>query len=245
VRNEPTVTTESIRLWEQTVLRCDYLFSNSRSVQSSLEREHGLRSEIIPTGVDTRFFAPDWERQQNRRLRVLFAGSLRRFKQPQFLLTAASRFTDADFRIAGQGTLLAELTERIDREGLRNVVLLGPLGAEQLREEYRGADIFLFPSAWEGSPKVILEAAACGLPVIVRNNYSPETVVHDVTGFQAGSDEELFASLNLLLTNPELRRKLGHCGRLHSQRYDWDLITAQWEETFERVAGKQPLRKAS
>jgi glycosyltransferase involved in cell wall biosynthesis len=242
---EPTVTAESIRLWEQTVLRCDYLFSNSRSVQDSLEREHGLSSEIIPTGVDTRFFTPDWERPRNWRWRVLFAGSLRPFKQPQFLLTAAARFPDADFRIAGQGLLDAALRERIAREGLTNLAMLGQLSAERLREEYQQADVFLFPSAWEGSPKVILEAAACGLPVIVRNNYSPETVIHDVTGFQASSDEELLASLNLLLTNQELRKKLGHCGRLHSQRYDWDLITDQWEEAFERVAGKQPLRKAS
>jgi glycosyltransferase involved in cell wall biosynthesis len=245
VSNEPTVTRESVRLWEQTVLRCDCLFSNSRSVQGSLEREYGLRSEIIPTGVDTRFFTPEWERPRNQRPRVLFAGSLRPFKQPQFLLTAAGCFPDADFRIAGQGVLAAELTDRIAREGLRNVAMLGPLGAEKLKEEYQQADVFLFPSAWEGSPKVILEAAACGLPVIVRNNYSPETVVHDVTGFQGGADEELFASLNLLLTNPELRRKMGHCGRLHSQRYDWDLITAQWEDAVERVAGKRELRKAS
>jgi glycosyltransferase involved in cell wall biosynthesis len=245
LKNEPTVTRESIRLWEQTVLQCDFLFSNSGSVQSSLEREHGLRSEIIPTGVDTRFFTPDWERPRNQRPRVLFVGSLRPFKQPQFLLTAAARFPDADFRIAGQGPLAAELAERIVREGQSNVVLVGALSAEKLREEYQRADVFLFPSAWEGSPKVILEAAACGLPVIVRNNYTPETVVHDVTGFQAGSDEELFASLSVLLANPELRRKFGHCGRLHSQRYDWDLITRQWEEAFERVAGRRELRKAS
>lgn len=243
--NEPTLTRESIRLWEQTVLRCDHLFSNSRSVQSSLEREHGLRSEIIPTGVDTQFFAPDWGRPRNQRPRVLFAGSLRPFKQPQFLLTAAARFPDADFRIIGQGPLAAEITERIARERLSNVALLGPLGAEKLREEYQRADVFLFPSAWEGSPKVILEAAACGLPVIVRNNYSPETVVHDVTGFQAGSDEELLASVNLLLANPELGRNLGNCGRQHSQRYDWNRITGQWEEAFERVARKPELRKAS
>jgi glycosyltransferase involved in cell wall biosynthesis len=245
LKNEPTITRESIRVWEQTVLRCDYLFSNSSSVQRSLEREHGLSSEIIPTGVDTRFFTPDWDRPQNERPRVLFAGALRPFKQPQFLLTAAAHFPDAEFRIAGRGPEAAELKERVAREGLRNVALLGSLAAEKLREEYQRADVFLFPSAWEGSPKVILEAAACGIPVIARNNYSPETVVHEVTGFQAGSDEELLVSLKVLLNNPGLRRKMGHFGRLHSRRYDWDVITAQWEEAFERVAGKQEIRKVS
>jgi glycosyltransferase involved in cell wall biosynthesis len=244
-RNEPDMAQEAIRLWEQTVLRCDLLVSNSIYVQDSLEREYGFGSEVIATGVDTRFFTPARERAPRQRAQVLFVGSLRRRKQPNFLLSAAARFPGADFRIAGDGPMSGELVAGIAQMGLGNVVLAGGLGAEQLREEYRRADIFLFPSTFEGSPKVILEAAACGLPVVVRNNYSPETVVHGVTGFQAGSDEELLASLELLLGNPELRRKLGHSGRLHSRRYDWDLITAQWEETFERVAVRQELRKAS
>ena len=55
VRNEPTITLEAVHLWERTVLRCDYLFSNSQSVQQSLQREYNLSSEVVPTGVNTRF----------------------------------------------------------------------------------------------------------------------------------------------------------------------------------------------
>src|SRR5205814_6947836 len=86
VRKEPTVTAAGIRLWEQTVLRCDHLFSNSESVQLSLEREYGLKSQIIPTGVDTTFFIPKGDAKQNQRPRVLFVGSLRPFKQPMLVL---------------------------------------------------------------------------------------------------------------------------------------------------------------
>src|SRR6266568_546042 len=57
-QNVLDVPREAIRLWEQTVLRCDHLFSNSIYVQDSLEREYGLRSAVIATGVDTRFFTP-------------------------------------------------------------------------------------------------------------------------------------------------------------------------------------------
>src|SRR5207245_4874004 len=116
----------------------------------------------------------------------------------------------------------AELKERAENEAVHNVELLGMLNADQLRDEYRQTDIFLFPSAWEGSPKVILEAAACGLPVIARNNYSPETVLHGVTGYQAASDEDLFSFLKVLFANPALRRELGRSGREHSRKYDWD-----------------------
>lgn len=245
LRNEPTIVPRAIRLWEQTVLRCDRLFSNSKCVQGSLQREYGLQSEIIPTGVDTRFFNPDWERPPNDRARVLFAGSLRPFKGPQTVLDAAARFPQADFRLAGDGIMAPELEARIKREALTNVSLLGAITKDELRREYRQADIFLFPSKWEGSPKVILEAAASGLPVIVRNSYAPETVLHAVTGFQVASDPELLSSVATLIANRELRERFGHAGRDLSKKFDWDLITANWEDAFISLAEPNLLRSAS
>lgn len=245
VRNEPFIAPEAIRLWEHTILRCDRLFSNSQSVQQSLHREYGLRSEIIPTGVDTRFFVPDPARRRNLRPRVLFVGSLRTYKQPHIVVDAAARFPQADFRIAGDGPLAVELRKRTTTERLKNVEFLGLLKAEGLRSEYQSADIFLFPSRWEGSPKVILEAAASGLPVIARSDYSPETVLHGVSGYQAASDQSIFAHLQELLNNPALRQELGRNGRRLSEKYDWDVITAQWEEAFTESVAQRELRNVS
>jgi glycosyltransferase involved in cell wall biosynthesis len=244
LRNEPTIASEAVNLWERTVLRCDYLFSNSRAVQLSLQREYGIPSEVVPTGVDTKFFTPAPRRAVNVRPRVLFVGSLRPFKQPQMLLEAAVRFPEADFVIAGEGSMAGELKARMEREKLRNVTLVGLLAAEPLRRQYQQADIFLFPSQWEGSPKVLLEAAASGLPVIARNNYQPETVVDGETGYLVGSDDELFVRLKELLAHPEQRRKFGDAGRNHSLRFDWDLITRRWEDIFLNLASRKTARAA-
>jgi len=244
VRNEPTITPEAVDLWERTVLRCDYLFSNSRSVKQSLQREYNLPSEIVPTGVNTSFFTPAWGRPANARPRVLFVGSLRPFKQPQLLLNAAARFPEADFFLVGEGLMADELKARIEREQIRNATLTGLLGSEQLKDQYQKADIFLFPSAWEGSPKVLLEAAACGLPVIARQDYLPETVIHGETGFLAGSDREVFAQLQELLSHPEQRRKFGEAGRKHSEQFDWDPITRRWEEVFLDLMSRKTARAA-
>jgi glycosyltransferase involved in cell wall biosynthesis len=245
LRNEPSIAPEAIRLWEQTILRCDRLFSNSQSVQKSLHSEYGLRSEIIPTGVDTKFFVPDPARPRNPRPRVLFVGSLRTYKQPHIVVDAAARFPQADFRIAGDGPLTVELRNRTTTERLKNVEFLGVLKAGRLRSEYQSADIFLFPSRWEGSPKVILEAAACGLPVIARSDYSPETVVHGASGCQAASDESIFAHVQELLNDPALRQEFGRNGRWLSEKYDWDVITAQWEEAFMQSVAQRELRNVS
>lgn len=236
---------EARRLWEQTILQCDHLYSNSAYVQRSLLQEYGMHSEIISTGADTQFYTPDWELPRNARPLVLFVGSLRKRKHPELMLVAASRFPQADFRIVGEGPMRAELEAQIEQLGLRNVTLPGPLGADNLREQYREADVFFFPSTFEGSPKVIVEAAACGLPVICRDCYSAETVIHGHTGYQAGSEEDLYSYLKILLDNEELRRDMGRSGRPHSQKFDWDPITEQWASTFVELAGVQTLRYAS
>jgi glycosyltransferase involved in cell wall biosynthesis len=235
LRNQPTVNPEAIRLWEETVLRSDFLFSNSQAVKRSLAKEYGLPSEVVPTGVDTKFFTPAWDRRPNLRPRVLFVGSLRPFKQPQLLLDAAAKFPQADFVLIGDGLLRNQLMTRASDEKLANVSLLGPTGEKDLRPQYQNADLFLFPSTWEGSPKVILEAAASGLPVIVRNTYEAETVIDGQTGYLAGSDQELFARLEQLLKYPDLRRSLGQGGRRHSEQFDWDVVTQQWEGIFLRL----------
>ncbi|HYA61785.1 MAG TPA: glycosyltransferase family 4 protein [Candidatus Sulfotelmatobacter sp.] len=237
-RNEPTIKPEQTRLWERTILRSDFLFSNSSSVRASLEKEYGVPSEVVPTGVDTKFFAPDWNRPANPQVRVLFVGSLRPFKGPQVLLRAAARFPKADFVIIGNGILAPELEARAREERLDNVQFARGLSTKALREQYQQADIFLFPSRWEGSPKVILEAAACGLPVIARNDYKPETVVDGQTGCLGGSDDELLDHLGTLIASPELRRSMGWASRAHIERFDWDPITRRWEEIFMRLAAQ-------
>jgi glycosyltransferase involved in cell wall biosynthesis len=231
---DETITPQTIRLIEGTVLRCDYLFSNSAFVKRSLETNYGLQSEVVPTGVDTEFFTPNWDRPANSRPRVLFVGALRALKGPQIVLGAAQRHPQADFVVVGDGVMAQQLRDRA--QGLANVVMRGSLGRTAIREEYRGADIFLFPSRWEGSPRVLMEAAASGLPVIARKDYEPESVIDGKTGFLAATDDEMMTRLAQLIANPDLCHALGESGRSHVARFSWDVIARQWENIFMRLA---------
>lgn len=233
-RTEPTITAKNVALIESTVLRCDRLFSNSTSVRSSLRSEYGLESELIPTGVDTEFFAPDPNKRENSRPRVIFVGSLRPFKGPQIVLDAAERFAHVDFVLVGDGPSGVALSGRARR--LPNVRMRGALSREEVRKEYRRSDICLFPSRWEGSPKVIMEASACGLPVIARQDYRPETVVHGETGYLAKDDDEMFSRLSDLAAAATSRRRMGLAARDHMKKFDWQTITRQWEKIFVEMA---------
>jgi glycosyltransferase involved in cell wall biosynthesis len=231
---DETITPQTTRLVEETVLRCDYLFSNSAFVKRSLEINYGRQSEVVPTGVDTDFFVPNLKRPANPRPRVLFVGALRAFKGPQVVLDAAQRYPEADFVLVGDGVMAQQLRARAG--GLANVTMRGTLGRTAVRDEYRSADIFLFPSRWEGSPRALLEAAASGLPVIARKDYEPESVIDGKTGFLTASDDETVSRLGKLLANPNLCRTLGESGRCHMSCFSWDVITRQWETIFMRLA---------
>ena len=93
--------------------------------------------------------------------------------------------------------------------------------------------------------KVLLEAAACGLPVIARKNYQPETVIDGETGYLIGSDDELFDRLQSLLSQSDQRRRFGGAGRKHSERFDWGSITRQWEEVFLDLTSRKMAARAT
>jgi len=238
-RSQPTIAPTYVRRWERTVLRCDHLVSISRCAARSLRSEYRLDSHVIPVGVDTEHFRPGPRPSTRGRPRVLFVGTLISYKRPHLLLEAAERFPEADFVVVGTGPLEGSLSACVRERRLANVVLTGAIDAERLRQAYREADVFLFPSQWEGSPKVILEAAASGLPVIACRDYEPETVLHERTGYVVRSPDELLARLGRLLRSPDLRIAFGAAGRRLAERYDWSVVVRRWEALFVRVLGRR------
>jgi glycosyltransferase involved in cell wall biosynthesis len=98
------------------------------------------------------------------------------------------------------------------------------------------SDIFLLPSRLEGIPKVTLEAAATGLPCIVFRDYETPSVVDNVTGFQVGSLTEMMDALGKLIEDRSLRERMGTAARLHMEKFDWDVISRQWQNAYLEIA---------
>ncbi|MGO9614130.1 MAG: glycosyltransferase family 4 protein [Dissulfurispiraceae bacterium] len=102
------------------------------------------------------------------------------------------------------------------------------------------ATMFVLPSRHESSPISILEAAACGKPVIVSDIPELRFVEDHNFGvcFPSGSAEGLKGKIELLLNNRELRSSLGMRGREFSGRFLWDTIAVQFEAALLAVAGE-------
>jgi glycosyltransferase involved in cell wall biosynthesis len=195
---------------------------------------------ILPVGVDTAFFTPPSERQHAAPT-VLFVGTLIERKGPQHLLNAATRFPQAMFRIVGAGRDGFEnvLLRKAHELQLKNLTFEGPRTQGEVLDIMRQSDIFVLPSRLEGMPKVTLEAAATGLPCLVFRDYQTPSVVDGVTGFQVGTLDEMLSRLAQLIGEPALRVDMGRKARKHAERFDWNVVSRQWEEAYLEIASKR------
>jgi glycosyltransferase involved in cell wall biosynthesis len=81
----------------------------------------------------------------------------------------------------------------------------------------------------EGVPKVSQEAAACGLPVILFGFYEAPSVVDGENGYVVWSDEEMATRLEQLLSDKDLRTRLGARGAVMAREWNWDILALKWE----------------
>jgi colanic acid/amylovoran biosynthesis glycosyltransferase len=98
----------------------------------------------------------------------------------------------------------------------QRVRFLGSIGQDEIREEYRRADVFCLPSFAEGVPVVLMEAMAMGLPVVASALMGiPELVEDGVSGFlvRPGRADELQDALAAMAADPVLRAAMGGAGR--------------------------------
>ena len=157
--------------------------------------------------------------------------------------------TPAPFRlrIFGDGPMRADLTSLRDQLGLRDEVeLVGERNGEEVLRAYRRADIFaLTPCVTadgdrDGVPNVIVEAMACGLPVVTTDAGGiTEVVQHGVNGLVATPHDvgTLARHLAELVTDATRRRALGDAGRrMVEERFDVRSAAHQLSRVFAGAA---------
>ena len=150
--------------------------------------EPASRIVTLRNGVDLQRFAPgdrDAARTKSGPCpvsRLLSVGSLIPRKGHELIIAALTELPDAQLLIAGSGPMRAELERvAVDKGVAARVRFLGEIAHDALTEAYRAADIFVLASSREGWANVLLEAMACGTPVVATNvNGTPE-VLRDPT----------------------------------------------------------------
>jgi glycosyltransferase involved in cell wall biosynthesis len=217
------------RAYEEQVDReielADCILVGSSYVRDSFAREGIDAAKIVvaPYGVDLAVFNPGSTRaaQRSKTFNAIFVGQLSQRKGLSYLLRAYRRFRKVDTTL----TLVGSAPET--QAPLRPYAELFHHVPHQTRpalaQLYRESDVFVFPTLLEGMPLVVLEAMACGLPVIVTANGPGDVVRDGVDGFVVPSrDEEAICDrLERLYRDPELRIEMGSNAYLRAQEFDW------------------------
>jgi glycosyltransferase involved in cell wall biosynthesis len=194
--------------WQHKVTRYIALnaFCRSKFVAGGIPA--GLIS-IKPNFVD--FAAPP----ENRRSGLLFVGRLSAEKGVKVLVDACRLAGVTEVRIAGSGPEASLIS------GIPGVRALGSLSGESVRLEMCQATALVLPSIWyENFPRTLVEAFACGLPVIAsRIGALAELVDDGVTGllFEPGDSQDLARQMRWAQQHPE---KMAEMGRQARQRYE-------------------------
>jgi glycosyltransferase involved in cell wall biosynthesis len=190
----------------------------------------GQRVHVVYHGTDTSRFHPDGRRPEPGR--ILSVGRLVPKKGFDCLVDAlgilASRRDDFRCEIVGGGPLREPLEHRIAAGPLRSLVQIhGSRLQEEILGEYRRAGLFVLAPLMtedgdrDGIPNVLVEAMACGVPVVsTRLSGIPELIEHGREGLlvEPGDAAGLADAIDLLLSDPELARSFVVAGRRKVER---------------------------
>ncbi len=178
------------------------------------------RLHFLPNVVDTDRFHPS-SRRDSTTVRLITVGRLVRQKRlDRFLRLMAQlkRRANVAFEgvIVGEGPERQSLKEQAAELGLLPQVIEFRDSTADMTTAYQEADIFVLTSDWEGTPNVVLEAMASGLPVVAtRVGGVPEVIEHAVTGFIVDPTDEdsMVDSLLTLMRDSNLRLQVGRRAR--------------------------------
>jgi len=170
------------------------------------------RVVVIPNYVDTEVFRPGSDRYRLPK-RICYVGRLGEEKN-LFGLLEAVKGLEVELVIVGGGPLSIKLRKEAALHKLP-VRLMGNVPNRKLPEILNSAALFILPSYYEGHPKALLEAMACGLPVIGTDvSGIRELISHRETGYLCGtSSEEIRQAIQEVLSDLQLRTRMGRNAR--------------------------------
>ncbi len=229
-------------LCRASVARAARVVAVSRQTADDLLRFFGVpaaRVAVVPNGVDARFGPASAEESTAfRRARglpdrfLLYLGTLEPRKNLERLLTAYARWradapaSQRDVKLllaGGKGWYYTQIFAQVRALGLESAVLFpGFLPAAELPAWYAAALAFVYPSRFEGFGLPVLEAMACGTPVLTSTTPSLLEVAADAALTVPPDDEAALAdALRLLVEQDALRAELSRRGRARAARYSW------------------------
>ncbi|MEW5989349.1 MAG: glycosyltransferase family 1 protein [Chloroflexota bacterium] len=237
----------------RSVRRATHVLADSQATQADLVNLWQIdpgKITVLYSGVNPSF-RPVTEREQMAALRarhylddgpyILSVSTIQPRKNYPMLMRAfrplAGQLPHHLVIAGGKGWLYEEVLAEVGRLGLDGRVhFLGFVADDDLPALYSGAALFAFPSLYEGFGLPLLEAMACGAPVVTSNASSLPEVAGEAAVKLSPTDTAAWTeAMYTLLTHPMERARLVAAGFRQARRFTWETAARQLVEVYERL----------
>ena len=216
-----------VRRFDRECAEADAIFVGSTFARDSFVEEgiDPVRLSVIPYGVDSTLFTPEPEGTPATaplRFNILYVGQIGQAKGIRYLLDAYRSVRRAEMSLTLVGQFVGDRRVWDDERGLFRHI--PHVARRDLPPIYRAASVMVFPTLFEGMGMVVLEAMACGVPVVVTR-CGPDQVVRDeVDGIVVppGDTDALAGAIERLYSDADLRLRLGRSAREQAVAHGWD-----------------------
>lgn len=238
------------RMILDAVIRADAVIAVAAALRNDLV-ELGAPAEkirVLRNGVDLAMFRPEDRRAARAALEVegpvlASVGSLIQRKGHDIAIAALTHLPDATLLIAGQGPEEAALRSLAAEAGVAaRVRFLGQLRHEALTGVYNAADALVLGSTREGWPNVLLEAMACGTPVVAADAGGAREVIREAAAgrvLNERSPEALASAIRDVLASSDRAAT-----RAYAERHSWDETSDGLDALFREIADKHQRRRS-
>lgn len=218
--------------------KADALIANSQGLKDmALDFYNKKPFDVIPNGVDTEVFYPS-VKEESDEFKILFVSRLIERKGLQFIIPQLKKIQDSTEKsvkliVVGDGPY-RETLERIAEENHVSdmVEFVGQKGKEEIVPFYQNADLFILPSSKEGMPNVVLEAMACGLPIIMTPCEGSAELICE-NGYKAERKEFADYIIKLIGDN-EMRKEMSiNSNKRVKNFFSWKHIVNEYLETLD------------
>ncbi len=199
--------------------------------------------EVAPNHVNTSDFCKLDKKACRKRLNMpegeknlFFAGRLVFQKNIFTLITALSQVQGVKAYIAGTGELEKKLKEfALEKQVAGRIWFLGIIPQKKIVEYLNACDVFVLPSFYEGSPKILIESMACGCAIIASSGEGNEGVIEDGRNgllFNPHDAEELAAKISGMTQDTQFAAKMAEQAGRDSREYSIETVMELEQEIF-------------
>jgi len=204
------------------------VIANSSGLRELALKTRKQEINIIPNGVDIHEFKPKYSK--NKRLELISTGRLIPRKGYLYLLEAIKGL-DVHLTLVGEGNQEEELRRFVKENSLEGKVsFVGVVDHSKIAKFYQNADVFVLPSLNEGMSNSVLEAMACGKPIVVSDTGGTKELVKG-NGFVSTGDN-LRKSILKYIDNHDLIKVHGRKSREIVEGMSWEKVVGKYLEVY-------------